>query len=436
MANILNDIAVVDYVPFDSTTIGNPALDPMDVIRFSGGHADETKVSCITSITYASYGNRSTIGYFIMSNYLATINNLSEPVTKTADKTMKVTYIIQEQYAFYSCKHGGRRIGIHITKFQIVKRIYREYLEGKSLMQIARGLMADGIHTAADKPTWRPEGVRKILTNEKYMGDALLQKTYTVDVLTKKRVTNNGIVPQYYVENNHEAIIPRDLFMQVQEELVRRANLRTNKDGTKRVYSSKYALSSRLYCGKCGDTMRRIAEQSHGKKYPKWKCATRVNKGPSGCDGDAITEREIHNAVVRAINKTLGGREDMLEKLKQNVEETFMEQSESVYEEIDAELVKLQEQLLQRVNANQDYEDIAVEIERLRDKKQSLSVEDSEREGLKTRIQEMREFLEQQTTRVDEYDEQLVIRLIEKIKAYDDKFVFQFKSGMTLELKR
>lgn len=231
-------------------------------------------------------------------------------------------------------------------------------------------------------------------------------------------------------------VIPRDLFMQVQEELVRRANLRTNKDGTKRVYSSKYALSSRLYCCKCGDTMRRIAEQSHGKKYPKWKCATRVNKGPAGCDADVITEREIHNAVVRAINKTLGGREDMLEKLKQNVEDTFMEQSEAVYEEIDAKLVKLQEQLLQRVNANKDYEDIAVEIERLRDKKQSLSVEDSEREGLKARIQEMREFLEQQTTRIEEYDEQLVIRLIEKITAYDDKFVFQFKSGMTLDLKR
>ena len=72
--------------------------------------------------------------------------------------------------------------------------------------------------------------------------------------------SQKGIVPQYYVENNHEAIIPRDLYMQVQEELVRRANFRTNKDGTKRVYSSKYALSSRLYCGKCGDTMRRIAE--------------------------------------------------------------------------------------------------------------------------------------------------------------------------------
>lgn len=116
----------------------------------------------------------------------------------------------------YTKDENGHLI-IDPEQAEVVKRIYREYLEGKSLMQIARGLMADGIHTAADKPTWRPEGVRKILTNEKYMADAFLQKTYTVDVLTKKRVTNNGIVPQYYVENNHEAIIPRDLFMQVQE---------------------------------------------------------------------------------------------------------------------------------------------------------------------------------------------------------------------------
>ena len=99
----------------------------------------------------------------------------------------------------------------------VVRRIFREYLQGASLKNIADGLMADGIPTATGNMKWRGDGIRKILTNEKYMGDALLQKTYTVDVLTKKRVANNGIVPQYYVENNHEAIIPRQLFMQVQE---------------------------------------------------------------------------------------------------------------------------------------------------------------------------------------------------------------------------
>jgi len=108
---------------------------------------------------------------------------------------------------------------------EVVKRIYCEYLKGASLAQIGKSLEVDGILTAAGKAKWRPETLKKILQNEKYIGDALLQKTYTVDFLTKKRVKNNGIVPQYYVENNHEAIIPRNLYMQVKEEMVRRGNL-------------------------------------------------------------------------------------------------------------------------------------------------------------------------------------------------------------------
>ena len=99
----------------------------------------------------------------------------------------------------------------------MVKQIYREYLEGASLLQIGRDLEADGVLTGAGKTKWRPETLKKILQNEKYIGDALLQKTYTVDFLNKKRVQNKGIVPQYYVENSHEPIIPRDLYMQVRD---------------------------------------------------------------------------------------------------------------------------------------------------------------------------------------------------------------------------
>ena len=100
------------------------------------------------------------------------------------------------------------------------------------MQQIGRGLEADGILTGAGKKKWRAETLQKILKNEKYIGDALLQKTYTVDFLEKKRVPNNGLVPQYYVENSHEAIIPRDLYMQVQEEMVRRANLHSGQIST------------------------------------------------------------------------------------------------------------------------------------------------------------------------------------------------------------
>ena len=96
---------------------------------------------------------------------------------------------------------------------KIVKRIYREYLEGKSLIQIGRSLEADEILTGAGKGKWRPETIRKMRSNEKYIGDALLQKTYTVDFLTKRWVKNEGLVPQYYVENSHQGIIPKKLFM-------------------------------------------------------------------------------------------------------------------------------------------------------------------------------------------------------------------------------
>ncbi|MGN0476278.1 MAG: recombinase family protein [Ruminococcus sp.] len=318
----------------------------------------------------------------------------------------------------------------------IVRRIFREYLQGASLQNIARGLMADGIPTATGNKTWRGDGIRKILTNEKYMGDALLQKTYTVDVLTKKRVANNGIVPQYYVENNHEAIIPRELFMQVQEELQRRAHLRTEDGKTKRVYSSKYALSSIVYCGKCGDLFRRVAWKARGASYNKWRCASRIEKGPKKCDAEAISEKELQNAVVRAINKTLGGREEFLLQLQHNIEDVLNGDNTATLEYIDRRTAELQERLIMCVSKNTEYDTIANEIDALREKKATVLSKNAEQDMLIKRINEMRYFLQTQTSRITEYDELLVRRLIEKITVYDDKLIFEFKSGMTIDLKR
>ena len=154
---------------------------------------------------------------------------------------------------------------------KIIKRIYREYLEGASLRDIKEGLEKDKIVNGAGNKKWHVSNLNQILTNEKYMGDALLQKTYTVDFLNKKRVKNDGIAPQYYVENSHEAIIPKEIFMRVQEEMDRRANMVSGK-GKRRIYSSKYALSSIVYCSKCGDIYRRIAWNNRGKKYTVWRC--------------------------------------------------------------------------------------------------------------------------------------------------------------------
>ena len=172
----------------------------------------------------------------------------------------------------YTKDEKGQLI-IEVDEAEVVKRIFREYLEGASLQQIGRGLEADGILTGAGKKKWRAETLQKILKNEKYIGDALLQKTYTVDFLEKKHVPNNGLVPQYYVENSHEAIIPRDLYMQVQEEMVRRANLRSGQNRKKRVYSSKYALCIVPNAGTSTAGVYGITEESDlscGAAVPGW----------------------------------------------------------------------------------------------------------------------------------------------------------------------
>lgn len=365
----------------------------------------------------------------------------SESLSKNVKLGLQFRYqngevqVNHNRFMGYTKDENGHLI-IDSAQAEIVKRIYREYLQGASLKQIGVGLEVDGILTAAGNAKWRPETIKKILQNEKYIGDALLQKTYTVDVLTKKRVKNNGIVPQYYVENDHEAIIPRDLYMQVQEEMLRRANLHSGKQRKKRVYSSKYALSSIVYCPKCGDIYRRIAWNNRGKHSIVWRCCTRVEHGPEKCDAPTIQESELQAAVIQAINQTLGDKDSVITALQENVETVILQEDESSAENIEASLEELQKELLKRANSKKDYNSIADEIYRLRDLKQNALVESAEGEGLKKRIAEMREFLDSQPTEVLEYDEQLVRRLVEKVTVYDERFEVEFKSGMTVDVER
>ena len=130
---------------------------------------------------------------------------------------------------------------------EIIKRIYREYLDGFSSNKIADGLMRDGILNGAGNARWHTSNITSILRNEKYIGDALLQKTYTTDFLTKTRIKNNGTVPQYYVEDNHPPIIPKDLYMMVQEELVKRRVVHTSSNGKKRNFSSNHCFSQIVF---------------------------------------------------------------------------------------------------------------------------------------------------------------------------------------------
>ena len=331
-------------------------------------------------------------------------------------------------------KNENKHLVIDPEGAEIVKRIYREYLEGASLLQIARGLESDGIFTAASKAKWRPETLKKILQNEKYIGDALLQKTYTVDFLSKKRVKNNGIVPQYYVENSHEPIIPRDLYMQVQEEMVRRASIQSGKGGKKRVYSSKYALSSIVYCGQCGDIYRRVHWNNRGYKSIVWRCVSRLEEKGSDCTSPTINEETLQTAVVKAINELLGNKESFLQALQDNIATVLNAESDNATDDVDVKLNDLQQELLKQAKSKNDYNEVADEIYRLRELRQNALVENAEREGRRQRTAEMTEFLSEQSNRLKVYDEQLVRKLIEKVTVFDDNLTIEFKSGVEIDV--
>lgn len=321
---------------------------------------------------------------------------------------------------------------------KVVKRIYREYLSGSSFRDIKNGLERDGIKTGGKKNVWHVSTVQGILSNEKYMGDALLQKTITTDFIEKTRIKNDGSVPQYYVKDSQPAIIPKDIFTEVQEEMARRANMFSGEEDKKRrVYSSKYALSSICTCGKCGDLYRRIAWNNRGKKSTVWRCVTRLQNGPKVCDAPTIGEEELEEATVKAINKVVHCSSTMRDTLKVSIREVISRDKNSEkIEALNKVLNSKQEVLMNLAKQNKDYSSLAAEIEELRVQKQKILVEKSQVESTKRRIKEMDEFLEKESTKLTEYDEDMVRSYIQGIKIYDDHFQVTFKAGVEVEIKR
>ncbi len=333
-------------------------------------------------------------------------------------------------------KDENKHLVVVPEEAEIVKRIYREYLEGASMLKIARGLEADGIQNGAGKEKWHTSNINTILRNEKYIGDALLQKTYTVDFLTKKRVKNNGLVPQYYVENSHEAIIPREIFMQVQEELVRRRCVHTSKNGKNRTFSSNHCFSQMIFCGNCGEVFRRVHWNNRGKKSVVWRCVSRLENTGLFCDARTVLESTIEQVLVTAFNQTLCDKDEFLTTLQSNIETVLCHKNDTTLADIEKRLAELQTELLKLANSKADYEDVADEIYRLREQKQKVQVENAGRDELKKRISDMGAFLREQPTALIEYDEPLVRRLIEKVTVNEDKFSVEFKSGITADVER
>jgi len=184
----------------------------------------------------------------------------------------------------------------------VVRKIFDLYLQGLGASRIAKALEDEGIKTATNNDKWHRSTIHKMLQCEKYMGDAMLQKTYTVDFLSKKRVANDGIAKRYYIKNNHEPIISREQYYQVQEELKRRKNEAVN--GTR--YSSKYPLSGLITCGECGSRYTRCTWYQKDGKVVVWRCNGKLQSGISRCvESCNLKENKINILLLDLFNYIL-----------------------------------------------------------------------------------------------------------------------------------
>ena len=206
---------------------------------------------------------------------------------------------------------------------ETVRMIYDLFLDGLSFTRIKKALESQNLLTATGKKIWSESNIKSILKNEKYVGDALLQKTFTVDCISKKVQKNNGERPMYLVTNHHDPIIDRDTFNRVQQELARRTSKRKISDKTiteQGKYSSKYALSELLICGNCGTPYRRCTWSANGKKQIVWRCISRLEHGKKYCtDSPTIHEEPLQRAILSAVNEYLDCREEISKILKANI---------------------------------------------------------------------------------------------------------------------
>ena len=194
-----------------------------------------------------------------------------------------------------------------------VRSIYKLFISGLSMYAITKELMSRGIKSPSGKDKWHISTVKSILTNEKYRGDALLQKQYTTDFLQKKRKTNNGEIPQYYVEEHHEAIIPPAQFDFVQAELARR-----EQNGR---YSGVSIFSNKIKCGCCGGWYGSKVWHSTDK-YRKviYRCNRKYGKDTPPCNTPHLSEEEIKKLFLKALNALVEAKEETIENLQELIE--------------------------------------------------------------------------------------------------------------------
>lgn len=384
----------------------------------------------------------------------------SESMGKNIDLGNKAA-MLEGKIPFHYDKTLGYRKGpggkpeIDPEEAETVRLIYSRYLEGHSLGDIQKELMEKKIPTARGIQGWSRQVIQNILTNEKYIGDGLRQKTFTAGSIGNKKVLKNqGEKPMYYTENNHPAIIPREIFYRVKEEMARRASKRKVMQKTGKTeqgkYSAKYALSERLVCGECGTPYKRVTWARNGKKRIVWRCVSRLEFGTDYChESPTLDEGRLHRAIVDALNEYGAIRAEVkagvleLAGLAQSHSEADGVSPLELKQRLDA-LTAEQAVILDKIlgdmgnkELNAQLEAVTAEKQDILDQMQALEKDENQQAMRASRQREMEEWLDRQEMRFTEYEDSITRRFVEQITVVDtDTIQVKIKdTGVVIERK-
>lgn len=331
-----------------------------------------------------------------------------------------------------------------------VREIYRMFLEGNSVLQIRDHLNATGVLTVKGLPNWSSAIIQGILKNEKYCGDAILQKTYVEDVISKKVRPNNGLLPKYYIKDCHPAIVDRATYEAVQEELARRSSKKkvTIEDTfQKSKFSGKYALTDLMVCDECGSNYKRTTWCRKSGKQIVWRCVNRLEHGSRYCkDAPTVPEPLLHAAIIRVINRTLGDTSGIMPLLKKNL--TLSLGGSNAAAEVcslEARVHELKDMMRQLVELavksggdesryEREFEKLGAEInamnEMLASKKRLQEIESGQYE----RVDDVYAKISADGFKLTEFDNTVVRKLLECVKVTKDRTIkVYFVGGYMVE---
>ena len=357
------------------------------------------------------------------------VENISANVKKGLKMKMQRGELIGFQGCLgYDYHSSTKTITVNEKEAEIVRYIFNRYVEGMGCYVIGRELERLGHKTKRGNDKWVESTVMGIIKNEKYQGDIRQGKTFTIDPISKRRLENFGEEDQFYIRDNHEPIVSRDLFEAAQQILQRRSVSRKPVNGKREKYSRKYAFSSMLECGFCGTSFTRRSWHG-GSNYHKviWQCRTNTQKGKAFCpDAKGIAETTIESAFLESYKTLCHKNKDTMDELLNRIEDTLCDSKSS------KELLRLEKEikdLVQRrkklVDMHLDgiidkeayeskYFDLTAELSKLNDIKEETEDASNRELNIKTRISDFRTVLEQNDV-LTEFDRYVFESIIEKV---------------------